>query len=148
VNSGTIWDRFVEKPRGQKSRATVPLNTYCTATSEVRGFFSFWPGRFRNIIALSLVSRFSSLFSPLSSLLSPLSPLSSRSCSPLSLSLSLLLSLSLSGRSGQFRGQKGLGPHEKSLELSHYEFCPRKENWCGCVRVRVCVWDIKVPIYL
>jgi hypothetical protein len=25
VNSGTIWDRFVEKTRGQKSRATVPL---------------------------------------------------------------------------------------------------------------------------
>ncbi len=31
-------------------------------------------------------------------------------------------------RSGQFRGQKGLGPLEKSRELSHYEFCPRKEN--------------------
>jgi hypothetical protein len=26
VNSGTRWDRFVEKTRGQKSRATVPLN--------------------------------------------------------------------------------------------------------------------------
>jgi hypothetical protein len=25
VNSGTIWGRFVEKTRGQKSRATVPL---------------------------------------------------------------------------------------------------------------------------
>jgi hypothetical protein len=31
-------------------------------------------------------------------------------------------------RSGQFRGQKGLGPLEKSRELSHYEFCLRKEN--------------------
>jgi hypothetical protein len=31
-------------------------------------------------------------------------------------------------RSGQFRGQKGLGPLEKSLELSHYEFCPPKKN--------------------
>jgi hypothetical protein len=29
--------------------------------------------------------------------------------------------------SGQFRGQKGLGPLEKSLELSHYEFCPLKK---------------------
>jgi hypothetical protein len=34
----------------------------------------------------------------------------------------------LSLRSGQFRGQKGLGPLEKSLELSHYEFCPLKKN--------------------
>ncbi len=25
MNSGTIWGRFVEKPRGKKSRATVPL---------------------------------------------------------------------------------------------------------------------------
>jgi hypothetical protein len=25
MNSGTIWVRFVEKTRGQKSRATVPL---------------------------------------------------------------------------------------------------------------------------
>jgi hypothetical protein len=25
VNSGTIWGRFVEKPRGKKSRTTVPL---------------------------------------------------------------------------------------------------------------------------
>ncbi len=25
MNLGTIWDRFVEKTRGQKSRATVPL---------------------------------------------------------------------------------------------------------------------------
>jgi hypothetical protein len=25
VNSGTIWGRFVEKTRGKKSRATVPL---------------------------------------------------------------------------------------------------------------------------
>jgi hypothetical protein len=31
-------------------------------------------------------------------------------------------------RSGQFKGQKGLGSLEKSQELSHYEFCPRKEN--------------------
>ncbi len=31
-------------------------------------------------------------------------------------------------RSGQFRGQKGLGPLEKSLELSHYELCPLKKN--------------------
>jgi hypothetical protein len=30
-------------------------------------------------------------------------------------------------RSGQFRGQKGLGPLEKSLELSHYEFCLLKK---------------------
>jgi hypothetical protein len=27
VNSGTIWGRFVEKTRGKKSRATVPLNS-------------------------------------------------------------------------------------------------------------------------
>ncbi len=26
MNSGTIWGRFVEKPRGKKSRATVPLS--------------------------------------------------------------------------------------------------------------------------
>jgi hypothetical protein len=26
VNSGTIWGRFVEKTRGKKSRATVPIN--------------------------------------------------------------------------------------------------------------------------
>jgi hypothetical protein len=26
VNSGTIWVRFMEKTRGRKSRATVPLN--------------------------------------------------------------------------------------------------------------------------
>ncbi len=25
MNSGTIWGRFVEKTRGKKSRATVPL---------------------------------------------------------------------------------------------------------------------------
>ncbi len=25
MNSGTIWGRLVEKPRGKKSRATVPL---------------------------------------------------------------------------------------------------------------------------
>ena len=31
-------------------------------------------------------------------------------------------------RLGQFRGQKGLGPLKKSLELSHYEFCPLKKN--------------------
>jgi hypothetical protein len=31
-------------------------------------------------------------------------------------------------RSGQFRGQKGRGPLEKSRELSHYEFFPRREN--------------------
>jgi hypothetical protein len=31
-------------------------------------------------------------------------------------------------RSGQFLGQKGLGPLEKSLELSHYEFCPLKKK--------------------
>ncbi len=26
MNSGTIWGQFVEKTRGKKSRATVPLN--------------------------------------------------------------------------------------------------------------------------
>jgi hypothetical protein len=31
-------------------------------------------------------------------------------------------------REGQFWGQKGLGPLEKSLELSHYEFCPQKKK--------------------
>ncbi len=27
MNSGTIWGRFVEKRRGKKSRATVPLSS-------------------------------------------------------------------------------------------------------------------------
>ncbi len=31
-------------------------------------------------------------------------------------------------RSGQFRGQKGLGPLEKPREMPHYMFCPRKKN--------------------
>jgi hypothetical protein len=31
VNSGTIWGRFMEKTRGQKSRATVPLNNNLSA---------------------------------------------------------------------------------------------------------------------
>jgi hypothetical protein len=26
--------------------------------------------------------------------------------------------------SGQFSGQKGLGPVEKSLDMPHYMFCP------------------------
>ncbi len=74
----------------------------------------------------------------------------SRSCScSLSLTLPFSLSLSLghkntsvphfespgnhffwSGalRSGQFRGQKGLGPLEKQREMPHYMFCPRKKN--------------------
>jgi hypothetical protein len=30
-------------------------------------------------------------------------------------------------RSGQFRGQKGLGPLEKPREMPHYMFCPRKK---------------------
>jgi hypothetical protein len=30
--------------------------------------------------------------------------------------------------SGQFRGQKGLSPLEKSLEMPHYMFCPRQKN--------------------
>jgi hypothetical protein len=36
VNSGTIWGRFVEKTRGQKSRATVPL----TNKSKIAIYFS------------------------------------------------------------------------------------------------------------
>jgi hypothetical protein len=32
------------------------------------------------------------------------------------------------GRSGQFRGQKGLGPLEKHREMPRYTFCPRKKN--------------------
>jgi hypothetical protein len=31
-------------------------------------------------------------------------------------------------RSGQFRGQKGLGPLEKPREMPHYMFSPRKKN--------------------
>ncbi len=31
-------------------------------------------------------------------------------------------------RSGQFRGQKGLGPLKKPREMPHYMFCPRKKN--------------------
>ncbi len=31
------------------------LNTYCTASSEVPGFFSFWPGRFRNLIPRTFI---------------------------------------------------------------------------------------------
>jgi hypothetical protein len=30
-------------------------------------------------------------------------------------------------RSGQFRGQKGLGPLEKPRKMPHYVFCPRKK---------------------
>jgi hypothetical protein len=32
------------------------------------------------------------------------------------------------GRSGQFRGQKGLCPLEKSPKISYYMFCPRKKK--------------------
>jgi hypothetical protein len=41
VNSGTIWGRFMEKTRGQKSRATVPLKVpYCPAkTKEGRNWY-------------------------------------------------------------------------------------------------------------
>ena len=42
MNSGTIWGRFVEKPRGKKSRATVPLSAsgpdiegYCHISPEM-----------------------------------------------------------------------------------------------------------------
>ncbi len=31
-------------------------------------------------------------------------------------------------RSGQFRGQKGLGPLEKPHEIPHYMFCPGKKK--------------------
>jgi len=31
-------------------------------------------------------------------------------------------------RSGQFRGQKSLGPLEISLEKAHYVVCPQKKN--------------------
>ncbi len=31
MKSGTLWGRFVEKPRGKKSRATVPLKDYIVA---------------------------------------------------------------------------------------------------------------------
>jgi hypothetical protein len=31
-------------------------------------------------------------------------------------------------RSGQFRGQKSLGPLEISLEMAHYVVCPKKKN--------------------
>ncbi len=40
--------------------------------------------------------------------------------------LALLLYYSL--RSGQFRGQKGLGPLEKPREIPHHMFCPRNKN--------------------
>ncbi len=32
------------------------------------------------------------------------------------------------GASGQFRGQKSLGPLEISLEMAHYVVCPQKKN--------------------
>jgi hypothetical protein len=35
--------------------------------------------------------------------------------------------LPLAARSGQFRGQKSLGPLEISLEMAHYVVCPQKK---------------------
>jgi hypothetical protein len=41
MNSGTIWGRFVEKPRGQKSRATVPLKVTLNYFPHI-SIMSFW----------------------------------------------------------------------------------------------------------
>jgi hypothetical protein len=49
MNQGTIWDRLMEKTRGRKSRATVPLNknnfAYLNSADFSHSIFlvSYWP---------------------------------------------------------------------------------------------------------
>ncbi len=54
MNSGTIWGRFVEKTRGQKSRATVPLRVLKV------GILKIWK-KWQNPIDLRILVLFSDL---------------------------------------------------------------------------------------
>jgi hypothetical protein len=47
-------------------------------------------------------------------------------------------------RSGQFRGQKSLGPLEISLEMAHYVVCPQKKNYILHFQNQRCINSYKV----